>query len=228
MWQRFLALIIGTVVAGNIQTATMAESLESSRASAPVDFDIGAQPLAAALDAYSAASGLQVVYDATLAAGRRGQAVRGSVKPDMALQLLLEGTGLVAIYVGTNAFTIAPMVAERQTTPIHLFKPYLASVQSRVEEVFCRSALTAPGSYRIKFRFWIGPAGEVLQPQLLGSTDDDARDQAIAAMLRAVVIGRPPPPDMPQPVTMAVSARPPSETGDCVASDPRRRGLVAR
>ncbi|WP_298280975.1 STN domain-containing protein [uncultured Bradyrhizobium sp.] len=205
----------------------MAESLESARTRAPIDFDIAAQPLVSALDAYSAATGLQVVYDATLAEGRRAQAVRGSMAPDVALQLLLEDTGLVAVYAATNAFTIVPAPAPRQAASMRGFMPYLAAVQGRVEEAFCRSSLTAPGGYRIKFRFWIGHGGEVLQPQLLGSTDDRARDQAIAALLRSVVIGRPPPPDMPQPVMMAVSPRPPSETGDC-ARDPGPTGLVAR
>lgn len=228
MWPRCLALVIAIVVAGTIRAGRAAESLESSRTSTSVDFDLVAQPLASALDAYSAATGLQVVYDATLAEGRHAKAVRGPIKPDMALQLLLEGTGLVAVYAGTNAFTLAPMPAQRSMASIQLFKPYLAHVQSSLEEAFCRSALTTPGGYRITFRFWIGPAGDVLRPQLLGSTDDAARDRAIAAMLRAVVIGRPPPPDMPQPVTIAVSPRAPSETGDCAAPDPGRRGWVAR
>ena len=103
MWQRFLALVIGTLVAGNIQTVAMAGGPESVRTPATVDFDIGGQPLVSALDAYSAATGLQVVYDATLAGGRRAQAVKGSMAPDMALQLLLEGTGLVAVYAATKA-----------------------------------------------------------------------------------------------------------------------------
>jgi hypothetical protein len=227
MWQRFLALVIGILVAGNIQTVAMADSLESARTRAPIDFDIAAQPLVSALDAYSAATGLQVVYDATLAEGRRAQAVRGSMAADVALQLLLEDTGLVAVYAATNAFTIVPAPAPRQAASMRGFMPYLAAVQGRVEEAFCRSSLTAPGGYRIKFRFWIGHGGEVLQPQLLGSTDDRARDQAIAALLRSVVIGRPPPPDMPQPVMMAVSPRPPAETGDC-ARNPGPTGLVAR
>ena len=240
MWQRFLALVIGILVAGNIQTVAMADSLESARTRAPIDFDIAAQPLVSALDAYSAATGLQVVYDATLAEGRRAQAVRGSMAADVALQLLLEDTGLGgglllglahpgvgAVYAATNAFTIVPAPAPRQAASMRGFMPYLAAVQGRVEEAFCRSSLTAPGGYRIKFRFWIGHGGEVLQPQLLGSTDDRARDQAIAALLRSVVIGRPPPPDMPQPVMMAVSPRPPAETGDC-ARDPGPTGLVAR
>ncbi len=227
MWQRFLALVIGILVAGNIQTVTMAESLESGRTSAPVDFDIGAQPLASALDAYSAATGLQVVYDATLATGRRARAITGSMAPDVALRLLLEGTGLAAVYTATNAFTIEPAAA-RPPVSVSDFMPYLAAVQSSVEAAFCRSSLTMPGGYRIKFRFRIGPGGEVLQPQLLGSTDDGVRDQAIAGMLRALVIRQPPPPDMPQPVVMAVSPRPPSETGDCGAVPAKLPRAVAR
>ncbi|PAM96970.1 hypothetical protein CJI59_37590, partial [Streptomyces sp. Alain-F2R5] len=123
MWQRFLALVIGILVAGNIQTVAMADSLESARTRAPIDFDIAAQPLVSALDAYSAATGLQVVYDATLAEGRRAQAVRGSMAADVALQLLLEDTGLVAVYAATNAFTIVPAPAPRQAASMRGFMP---------------------------------------------------------------------------------------------------------
>jgi hypothetical protein len=47
-----------------------------------------------ALDAYAAATGLQVLYDGALAAGRRSNAVSGVLMPDVALRVLLEETGL--------------------------------------------------------------------------------------------------------------------------------------
>ncbi|MGO4716223.1 STN domain-containing protein [Bradyrhizobium sp. 2TAF24] len=200
------------------------------RTSAPVAFDIGAQPLASALDVYSAATGLQVVYDATLASGRRSRAVAGSMPPDMALRILLDGSGLTAVYAATNAFTVVPAVAERRMSAASLdsFRPYLAAVQTSIAKAFCRSSLTTPGTYRVEFRFWIGPVGEVLQPELLTSTHDEIRDQAIAGLLRALTIGRPPPRDMPQPVAMAVSPRPPAQTGDCGAAGADLASPVAR
>ncbi|MEW6640665.1 MAG: secretin and TonB N-terminal domain-containing protein [Pseudomonadota bacterium] len=230
MWERFLAVGAGIFVAVSFPSVTVAERLEGARASAPVVFDIGVQPLAAALDVYSATTGLQVVYDATLAAGRRSRAVAGAMAPDTALQLLLEGTGLVAVYAAANTFTIMPAAAERRipAASVTSFMPYLAAVQTSVEKAFCRSSLTIPGAYRIEFRFWIGPAGEVLQPELLTSTNDEARDQAISGVLRALTIGRPPPREMPQPVAMAVSPRPPAQTGDCGAAGVGLARSVAR
>jgi len=62
---------------------------------AQIDFDIPAQPLAAALLRYSEESRVQVTSPAELLTGRRSRAVRGMRSARAALAQLLEGTGLV-------------------------------------------------------------------------------------------------------------------------------------
>lgn len=73
-----------------------------------IAFDIPAQPLGAALTAYFRASGVQLLYDSSLAQGRRSSAVKGNFTPRQALNLLLRGTGLVARYSRGNAAVLAP------------------------------------------------------------------------------------------------------------------------
>ena len=84
----------------------------AARAVAPSDarqgFDIPAQDLRAALEAFDTATGISVLYGSDLAAGRRSSALRGRYAPDAALRLLLEGTGLIAQAVGDKAFVLRP------------------------------------------------------------------------------------------------------------------------
>lgn len=68
-------------------------------------FDIPAQPVASALDAYSAQAGIFFLYQTELVANRRTSGVRGRFSPEEALETLLSGTGLA--YEFTTADTIA-------------------------------------------------------------------------------------------------------------------------
>ena len=186
----------------------------------PIAFDIAAQPLQSALDAYGAATGLEVLYDSRLAAGRRSGGVAGALTPATALQTLLQGTGLRALYAGANAFAVvpAPPVA---VPPLNAagnaaaYRQYFGVIQANIADAFCRQAETVPGAYRLALRFWIGPTGAILRPELLGSTDNAERDAAIAEALRQVTLSPPPPIGMPQPITMVVAPRRPEQTGDC-------------
>lgn len=57
-------------------------------------FNIPAQPLAGALNAFGRQAGLQVTVDGAVVAGAQGQAVSGRFTPDEALARLLAGTGM--------------------------------------------------------------------------------------------------------------------------------------
>jgi hypothetical protein len=213
----FLALLsVGPMAIAVGQTG----NTSSSRAGSPIGFDISAQPLASALDAYVKVTGLEVLYDSELAIGRRSTAVSGTLMPDVALRILLEGTELNVEY-SANAFAIvpAPMPHHGKEQAIGSVRPsqlpYLAIVQGTIERAFCERADTAPGSYRVVLQFRIGTSGEILYPRLLGSTGEAERDRAIEDLLRRLHIPQPPPPGMPQPLTMVVSPRPPAQSGDC-------------
>jgi hypothetical protein len=193
------------------QTAIQADA----RTEAPASFDIPAQPLVRALDAYSTATGLMVLYDSDLAEGRRSTAVNGVLLPDVAIRVLLEGTGLVAFSAG-KAFAVEPEAQPRGADVSGAVRqPYLALVQQAIERAFCDGTETRPGEYRAALQFRIGISGEVSSPELLSSTGDRQRDRAIVELLGRVRIPRGPPPEMAQPVSMIISPRPPAQSGDC-------------
>lgn len=69
-------------------------------------FSIPAQSLDDALTRFGASTGLQLLYDASLASGRRSAAVEGVMEPRQALVRLLEGTGLFARFTSGGAVVI--------------------------------------------------------------------------------------------------------------------------
>jgi len=67
-----------------------------------IDFDIAAQPLDKALDAFGNASGIQIFYETSVTAGHRSTAVKGTLAPMTALRTLLRETGLTARVIVTG------------------------------------------------------------------------------------------------------------------------------
>jgi hypothetical protein len=117
-----------------------------------IAFDIPAQPLAPALDAYSAATGREVFYDGASGMGERSTAVMGTLTPDSALKTLLAGTGLVALRSGAADYTlvVAPEDVARAAAA-HLaadrrYAAYFAVLQAGVRDALCRNIETRPGT----------------------------------------------------------------------------------
>ena len=189
-----------------------------ARARTLLEFTIAAQPLAVALDAYSAASGFELYYDGELAIGRHSSAVEGLLAPDVALRELLVGSGLVARATGPNSFTIAPISSSRAANSA--YQSYFAALQIRVSQVLCASPDTRPGNTDLLIQLWIAAAGTVLRAQLLDA-DDGAHESAFAAGLRGLQIGAVPPAGLPQPITMAILARGKGEPSGCAGSAER-------
>ena len=114
-------------------------------------FDIPAQDLRAALEAFDTATGISVLYGSDLAAGRRSSALRGRYAPDAALRLLLEGTGLIAQAVGDKAFVLRPRPAPSGgavSAQARHRRAFEAQLQQRVLDALCRQPASAPGVYR--------------------------------------------------------------------------------
>jgi outer membrane receptor protein involved in Fe transport len=81
------------------------------RAEAARSYEIEAQDLATALRIFARTSGRDVIAATEIVAGKRGQAMRGTLEPADALDRLLAGTGLKAILVD-GSFVIRPTVAD--------------------------------------------------------------------------------------------------------------------
>ena len=90
----------------------VAPPLVAAEETAAQAFAIPAQPLSSALLAFAEQSGLEVLFDARIAAGKTAPAVRGDYTAEQALRQLLAGSGLRYRYTGANAFTLERDIAK--------------------------------------------------------------------------------------------------------------------
>lgn len=187
---------------------------------APIAFDIAAQPLDAALAAYTQATGMAVLVTSRLTAGRQGNTVRGRLAPREALGLLLAGTGLQARYSSASAFTLveaaasAPAPRASATTPSAALTRYAGILQNTVTRALCQWTGARFGRYRASLQLWIGRNGVVRQARVRSGTGDARRDAALAGVLSGLIMDTPPPADLPQPVTIVLAPRPDPDA-DC-------------
>ena len=150
----------------------------AARAVAPSDarqgFDIPAQDLRAALEAFDTATGISVLYGSDLSAGRRSSALRGHYAPDAALRLLLEGTGLIAQAVGDKAFVLRPTPSAQSGGAVSAQarhrRAFEAQLQQRVLDALCRQPASAPGIYRAALALRVDRQGQIGSVRLLDST----------------------------------------------------------
>lgn len=186
-----------------------------------IPFDIAAQPLDAALAAYTQATGMAVLVTSRLTAGRQASAVRGRLAPREALRLLLTGTGLQARYTSASAFTLVEAAASTPAPRAPATAPsagavtrYAGVLQNTVTRALCQWTGAQFGRYRASLQLWIGRNGVVRQARVLSGTGDARRDEALAGVLSGLIMDTPPPADLPQPVTIVLAPRP-DPRADC-------------
>jgi hypothetical protein len=200
-----------------VPEASIASGIQDEQAS----FDIPPQSLVTALRAYSEITGVAVLVDDALTAGRHTQGVHGRLKVADALQQLLIGTGLITRYASRDAFTLTldehaandamatppGTVSAEEARVAALSDHYASGLQSRIEAALCRSERTRPGRYRLAMQIWIAASGTVERTQLLDTLGTEALDAEITAVMNGLRLD-PPPPSMPQPVTLLLLPRP--------------------
>jgi hypothetical protein len=176
----------------------------------PLVFDIPAQPLTNALEAFSAASGYQILMAEAVSASTAGNSVKGLLLPREALSRML-GAGLKAQFTGDRAAIIvrdlrggSPTISSRTAGD------YDAVLQTAAIAALCRNAATRPGTYRAALDLWMSRSGSIERAELLHTTGDTERDQLIAEALHALKAA-PPPQDLEQPTTLLVLPATPSE-----------------
>ena len=194
-----LAILFG---AGKEESAS---AEDNGALSAWVDFDIPAQPLAAALIAYGAATRIQLFVNSSLTSGRRSTALHGAFTPEAALLILISGTGLTVRPIGDQEVTLIPLrevqagaeagggpLSSPQSSALR-FAGYSARLQRALTEMLCQRGNTRPGSCRTLVQLWIGSSGSVTRAALLTSTGDPARDAELSGALGSFTVGEPPP-----------------------------------
>lgn len=185
-----------------------------------VRFEIAAQPLAGALDAYSATTGLEVFYDGALVAGQRSRAIHGVLEPKAALRGLLAGSGLTARSTGRRSFTLVSSASIRVADTLD--QSYFATLQREVSRALCGLAETRPRDVDQLLKVWIAASGLIERAQLYDISTGAPAAVDVAGSLRGLSLGAPPA-DMPQPVTIAILARAPGGAAGCgrTATGPR-------
>lgn len=181
-------------------------------------FQIAAQPLDHALEIFARISGREILFADELATGRRSAGVDGIYRPEVALQILLAGTGLLA---DTKADGF--VVLMRQDVAVSdgaraaaNESAYYGRIQTALRRTFCGWP-AASAERRVAARLWIGPSGEVLQVK--GLTQAESERDRVETTLRGVQIG-PPPPGFAQPVTIVIRSGPLDERRECAAAPP--------
>jgi hypothetical protein len=189
--------------------------------------NLPAQDLEHALQAYSRATGMAVLVDRELTRGRRSISVRGRFTPQEALAMLLTGSGLMARYARSDAFTLQlPEVSQPPATrgaaarnAARINNSYATALQQAIEISLCRSPLTRPGSFRALVQVWVSPQGMIEHSRLVSSTGDEQRDEALVRSLGTARVERPAPSSLRQPVTLLLM---PDTTGtrmECTAAN---------
>src|SRR5580698_6076842 len=80
----------------------------------PARFDIAAQPLPTALKNFAAQAKMQLLYRYDIVSHATAGPVSGQLERHAALELLLQGTGLEAVYSNDNTATIRLISAEEK------------------------------------------------------------------------------------------------------------------
>jgi len=220
---RALLFGLGFSLVGNVGLAqTPALQSVTGPKDGIIEFDIPAQPLASALKLYSTIARVELFYESSLTDGRYSSPIRAALAPETALLRLLEGTGLSVKSFGPGTMTILPppkragvMGLEAAESRAAEFIPYFALVQTGLRLVFCRSPVTQTDASEFLIRLWIASSGVVSRAELLSSTGSEERDRAYAAAVRTLAISEPPPPRMPQPITLMILPRNSRTAAEC-------------
>ncbi len=173
-----------------------------------IGFNIPPQPLGTALETYARMSGREVLYDGALSLGRRSSLVDGVYAPEVALQILLAGTGLWADFKDPEFFILglaSPEKPDQASTGRRSTEQvrYYARLQASLKTAFCGNGVLPDGN-RVAARLWIGQWGDVLQVERLGSTGRSELDQQVEKALHGLRLDGPPPAGFAQPVTIVI------------------------
>lgn len=108
------ALLFGLASASSLPLAVQAETVQERS----IAFHIPGQKLTSALTDFAEQSGIQLIYNADIAAAHNSQGVSGNYTPQQALRILLGGTGIQYRYADSNIITLdRPNAAPVKSNP---------------------------------------------------------------------------------------------------------------
>lgn len=212
-----LVLCLAAILA-SIGTSAQAQAGDSET---PIQFDIPEQPLPAALARYFRITGVQLLYDSTLASGHRSSRVKGRFTPRDALRRLLSGTGLVVRYSRTDAAIITTpsggpqsslvplgrVVVREQVAPVRLLSAerlaYYGLLEDELHAQLQSSERTGRLSFSLTVHLSVAADGRLSSIVVRRSSGSSRTDTLITETLLQAAVS-PPPPDLPQPLAIVL------------------------
>lgn len=197
-------------------------------------FDIPAEPLAQALTALGSKGRLDLAYENNVVTGRRSAPVHGVMTAQAAVDQVLKGTGLLYRFTSVSAVLIFP--PDRLPEPddaqasggapprmmlgfIHVppavvigappatYAPYGQDLRAHIDRVLSNDPKVGGRVYHAEVALRVDASGAIKSLVLVRSTGDSALDAAIRVALLGAPLGRPPPPDMPQPIWFELASQ---------------------
>jgi hypothetical protein len=199
-------------------------------ASGEQTYDIPAQSVTLALASFARVSGVDILYENALGAGRMSSPVRGVMSPQAALRTLLRGTGLSARFTEPKAaivfLTAGPVpraaadaadlpelrlgMAEVRASPMigtpdrSGYQRYAQAALLDIRSVLNDDPELRGRVFRLQVSLKVSPAGVIERVVLLRGSGDGRRD----AHIRRLLLGRsltPPPAGLREPLYFEVT-----------------------
>jgi hypothetical protein len=165
---------------------TSAQAVEST-----FDFALPAQPLHAALQAYSQQTRLSVFYETSVIAGKQSRPVTGTLTAQAGLLTLLGGTGVSARITPQRSFLlyVDPAAAVPSPDQDAAVQRFDLTLRARVVQTLCARPDLQLGRHRVALRLWVDSDGRIgaLQVRIAEQPELEARTYAALAGL---MIGR--------------------------------------
>lgn len=204
---------------------------EGGRLSSPtLQFHIPQQSLTTALQAYSAASGVAVIFESGVGHGRMSTKVEGEFTREAALKTLLSDSDLIIRYARADAVSLVdPSVPTADLPPaallgsadmaldtLHVPRPgnnsaernaladYVGAIQSDIQDALKKTPATRGGSYRVGLNLWVDSSRVIRKTEVFRSTGIPGRDVAISTALQGLVFRQAAPANTPQPVRVMI------------------------
>lgn len=180
-----------------------------------VVFDIPAQPLASALERYSALTGNDLLYNSNLTSGRISNRIQGAMEADVALVALLGDSGLSTRRLANGSILLSPAPTELEARTSPATAHYYGQMQAGLRRALCRDSLSRPGHYRIVLRMSVDAHGRLTRYEQFGSGGSVEADASIRRALSQLNFGASPPAELRQPIVMAIVPKGPGVTMGC-------------
>lgn len=210
-------------------------------------YDIPAGPVARALAEFATVSGVNIIYQQSLAGERHSTRLTGMFSAPTALRRLLEGTGLSArftsptsaiIYVAGRPPPPRLQAAAAGTVSLRLemaevraplmigspdrgaFNRYAQSVQREILERLKQDGAYAGRRFRIEIGVTVDRTGRIADVALLRPSSEPAWDEQVRRLLVGETLNAPPPEGLARPMRFEVET---DRLADSTASSRRKQ-----